>query len=254
MSDIQKYKPPMQISIMAKRLSIEPQEMHNIVINSVMPAKTQITDAQFTTFLSVANEYQLNPLTKEIYAFPTKGGGIQPIVSVDGWLKIINQNPCFDGMEFLDHIDDDGLTSVTCKIYRNDRKHPVEVTEYMEECAGPPKDKYGNKTPWGRWPARMLRHKATIQAARYAFGLSGIIDPDEAQRYEEQGVINITEKDVTPTVEFPKLELEKILTDKDPSQYLPWLTKALNREIKSLDDLSEEEAQATVIKLENSKQ
>ena len=28
----------------------------------------------------------------------------------------------------------------------------------------------------------MLRHKATIQAARYAFGLSGIYDEDEAQR------------------------------------------------------------------------
>jgi len=28
----------------------------------------------------------------------------------------------------------------------------------------------------------MLRHKATIQAARYAFGFSGIVDQDEAER------------------------------------------------------------------------
>jgi hypothetical protein len=28
----------------------------------------------------------------------------------------------------------------------------------------------------------MLRHKAAIQAIRYAFGFSGIVDPDEADR------------------------------------------------------------------------
>ena len=36
----------------------------------------------------------------------------------------------------------------------------------------------------------MLRHKAMIQAARLAFGYTGIFDEDEAQR--------IVEKDVTP--------------------------------------------------------
>ena len=39
-----------------------------------------------------------------------------------------------------------------------------------------------NTDPWRQWPNRMLRHKATIQAARYAFGFSGIADPDEAER------------------------------------------------------------------------
>ena len=28
----------------------------------------------------------------------------------------------------------------------------------------------------------MLRHKALIQCARYAFGFAGLIDPDEAER------------------------------------------------------------------------
>ena len=39
-----------------------------------------------------------------------------------------------------------------------------------------------NTDPWKQWPSRMLRHKATIQAARYAFGFSGIVDQDEAER------------------------------------------------------------------------
>lgn len=190
--------PKNQIELMAARLSIEPQELHNVVLNTLMPSGKQPTNEQFVSFLAVANEYNLNPMTKEIYAFPTKGGGIQPIVSIDGWLKIINSHPHFDGMEFEDKFDDENLFSVTCRIYNKDRKHPTEVTEYLSECQGDTKDKYNNLTPWGRWPARMLRHKALIQAARYAFGFSGIVDPDEAERIKEsQGV----EKEVQGTSE-----------------------------------------------------
>lgn len=177
---------------LADRLNVDGAELQNIILNTIMPAGKQVTQEQFVSFISVANEYKLNPLTKEIYAFPSKGGGIQPIVSIDGWLKIINQHPDFDGMEFKDNADDNGkLISITCRIYRKGRTHPTEMTEYMSECSRP-------TDTWKQWPSRMLRHKATIQAARYAFGLSGIIDPDEAERYQESGVI---EKDVTPEKE-----------------------------------------------------
>jgi hypothetical protein len=37
----------------------------------------------------------------------------------------------------------------------------------------------------------MLRHKAAIQCGRYAFGLSGIIDPDEAERFQDAGIIDM---------------------------------------------------------------
>lgn len=131
---------------------------------------------QIAAFLMVAKEYDLNPITKEIYAFPDKSGGIQPIVSVDGWLKIINSHPQFNGMDFEDKLDDKGsIVAITCRIYRKDREHPVVVTEYMNECAR-------NTDPWKKWPARMLRHKTAIQAGRYAFGFSGIMEPDEFER------------------------------------------------------------------------
>lgn len=178
------------LQAVATRLAVNEQELQNIVMNTIMPNKgNNVSNEQFLSFMSVANEYKLNPLTKEIYAFPAKGGGIQPIVSIDGWLKIINTHPDFDGMEFKDNVDANGnLISITCRMYRKERKHPTEMTEYLNECKK-------NTEPWNQWPSRMLRHKATIQAARYAFGLSGIIDPDEAERYQDQGVI---EKDVTP--------------------------------------------------------
>lgn len=187
----------------AKRLAVSEQELQSIVINTVMPnGGKQVTNDQFVSFMAVANEYQLNPLTKEIYAFPAKGGGIQPIVSIDGWLKIINGHPDFNGMVFEDIREGSELIAITCKIFKKGIEHPVTVTEYMAECKQP------NKEPWQKWPSRMLRHKAAIQAGRYAFGLSGIIDPDEADRYKETGAIQREEKDITPEESLPELTQE----------------------------------------------
>jgi len=130
------------------------------------------TTEQLMALCIVADQYKLNPFTKEIYAFPDKSGGIVPVVGIDGWLRIINDHPQFDGMEVEG--DDD---ECTCKIYRKDRSHPTVATEYMEEC----RRKTG---PWDSHPRRMLRHKAIIQAARVAFGFS-LKDPDEAERIIE---------------------------------------------------------------------
>ena len=136
--------------------------------------KGQVSDAQMVALLVVSNQYGLNPWTKEIYAFPDSNNGIVPVVGVDGWSRIINNHPQFDGMEFVQ--DDE---SCTCIIYRKDRTHAIKVTEYMTEC------KRGNTKPWQSHPRRMLRHKAMIQCARLAFGYGGIYDQDEAERIVE---------------------------------------------------------------------
>lgn len=136
--------------------------------------KGQVSDAQMTALLIIANQYSLNPWTKEVYAFPDKNNGIIPVVGVDGWSRIINSHPEFDGMKFAQDAE-----SCTCIMYRKDRSHPVEVTEYMSEC------KRTNVGPWSSHPRRMLRHKAMIQCARLAFGFGGIYDQDEAERIAE---------------------------------------------------------------------
>lgn len=135
--------------------------------------KGQVSDAQMTALMVVANQFGLNPWTKEIYAFPDKNHGIVPVVGVDGWARIINEHPAFDGMDFQQDAQ-----SCTCVIYRKDRGHPIKVTEWMDEC------KRGT-APWQSHPKRMLRHKAMIQAARVAFGYGGIYDQDEAERIVE---------------------------------------------------------------------
>lgn len=172
---------PSVLGSMANTYGMDRRAFEATLRATVMPANT--SNEQAAAFLLVAREHGLNPFTREIFAFPGKGGGIQPVVSVDGWLKLINSNPQFNGMLFKDELSEDGkLLSVTCQIFRKDRDHAVEVTEYMSECKR-------DTDTWKRWPARMLRHKAAIQAARYAFGFAGIMEPDEAERSEEIEIV-----------------------------------------------------------------
>lgn len=173
-----------QATELAKKFSIEgsPQELVDTLKNTAF--KGNATPAQFNALMIVATQYGLNPFTSEIYAFPSNGG-ITPVVGVDGWARIINGNPQFDGMTF-----EQDAESCTCKIYRKDRSHPIAVTEFMEECKRPTQ-------PWKSHPRRMLRHKAMIQAARLAFGFSGIYDEDEAERIDN-AKNNIAEGEANP--------------------------------------------------------
>ena len=150
----------------------------------------QVTDEQMSALMIIANEYNLNPFTREIYAYPDKGG-IVPVVGVDGWTRIMNEHPQFDGVEFK--FSDEKVTHkgkncnewIECIITRKDRAKPIVVREYLDEVVRTP----SFPTPWDTHPKRMHRHKTLIQAARIAFGFSGIYDEDEAER--------IMEKDVT---------------------------------------------------------
>ncbi len=176
----------------------------------------EVTNEQMMALLVVANKYGLNPFIKEIYAFPDKGG-IVPIIGVDGWSRMINDHAQFDGMKFEfggEKVKLDGAKespeSCTCIIYRKDRGHPTEVTEYLDEVYQPQRGNYPG--PWQTHTKRMLRHKATIQCARLAFGFTGIHDQDEAERIVggEYEVVNAEPtKAETLTDRFSDVEPEK---------------------------------------------
>jgi phage recombination protein Bet len=170
-----------QVSQLAETFGI-PESEELVTVLKATAFKGQVSDAQMSALLIVASQYGLNPWTKEIYAFPDQNNGIVPVVGVDGWSRIINSHPQFDGLDFEQ--DDEACT---CIIYRKDRSHPVRVTEYLSECKRPVK-------PWQSHPKRMLRHKALIQCARLAFGYVGIFDLDEAERIAEpeRGMTDIT--------------------------------------------------------------
>jgi phage recombination protein Bet len=155
---------------MAAKINVDPAKLHATLKATVFKGAS---DDELLALVVVANTYGLNPLLKELYAFPAKGGGIVPVVSIDGWVSMVNNHPQMDGMAFEEHYGEtNDLQAITCRLWRKDRNRPIEVTEHLSECKR-------NTDPW-KMEHRMLRHKALMQCARYAFGFSGITDEDEA--------------------------------------------------------------------------
>lgn len=201
------------VAKMAAKYHVEPEKMLVTLKATAFKVKDgEATNEQMMALLVVADQYNLNPWTKEIFAFPDKQNGIVPVVGVDGWSRIINDHPQSDGLEFRQ-----AETIVTLPdaqpcpewmevvIHRKDRSHPVVVREYLDEVYRPLGTyKDGNKMkpgPWQTHTKRFLRHKCLIQGARIAYGFGGIYDEDEAER--------IIERDITPHVERPAIEMPK---------------------------------------------
>lgn len=189
-----------QVSALARKLDIEGDANKLFQVLKATAFRGDATNEQLVALLIVSKQHGLNPWLKEIYAFPDKNNSIVPVVGVDGWTRIINSHPQFDGLEFEQDAD-----KCTCIIFRKDRSHPIKVTEYMSECARPTQ-------PWKSHPMRMLRHKALIQASRLAFGFSGIYDTDEAERIRESETQTVHQ--VAPVADLmPKPKAEPKVED-----------------------------------------
>lgn len=181
------------IAVIAQNTGASPEDITEVLKGMIVSAKNQhgaqATNAELAIVTGVCATYGLNPLVKECAAF-VSGGKLSVVVMVDGWYKMVNRRPEFDGVEFDDKFDDKGnLASITCRMFIKGRERPVCVTEYMAECRDP------KSSVWQKWPGRMLRHKAYIQCARMAFGISEVIDDDEASRIAANSP---REKDITP--------------------------------------------------------
>lgn len=184
------------VNKIAEKFSVDPSRFYDTLKATAFKQHdgSAPTNEQMMALMIVADQYGLNPFTKEIYAFPDKKGGIVPVVGADGWIRIINDHNQLDGIEFV--ASDVTVTYdrakpcpewIDCIIYRKDRAHPIKVREYLDETYR--QAKYAS--PWQTHTKRMLRHKALIQASRIAFGFSGIYDQDEAERIIEKEVSGV---------------------------------------------------------------
>jgi len=199
----------------AERFSLDPTRLLETLKATAFRQRdgSAPSNEQMAALLVVADQYGLNPFTREIFAFQSRDrGSIIPVVSVDGWVRIINGHPQFDGMSFQWA---DAMASppggMPCPewcevaIYRRDRSHPTVVREFLDEVYRPPGKGSGGyevKGPWQSHTKRFLRHKTLIQGARLAFGFAGIHDEDEARRIVDAETVAVpVEAAAQPTPE-----------------------------------------------------
>ena len=174
----------------ATRYGMSGPALQQTLAKTIFPNAKAATNEQVAALLIVADQYDLNPFTKEIYAFP-QGGGIVPIVGVDGWYKLLHRDPNLSGVQVEFNYKDSTLFSATARIYKKDWEHPIEVTELMEECKR-------NTPAWKNQPHRMLRHRALAQCIRIACGLSGLYMEEEAINFSD--IHEVTDAQVVESV------------------------------------------------------
>ena len=177
---------------LAEKYEMKTEAFLETVKKTVMPSQN-VSNEHLAAFLMVAKEHDLNPMTEQIHAFPSKGG-VKAMIGVDGYIALANRHPQMDGMQTILNRDTDGkVYSATCTIHRKDREHPTVIEEDLAECRR-------DTAPWKQHPNRMLRHKAIMQCVRVAFGGANLTDEDEAidQGYDPE---SRTMKDVSPKTE-----------------------------------------------------
>ena len=128
-------------------------------------------------FLHQIRKYRLDPLSDEIMLFKNPEGQYQTLITIDGWMKLINQDPQFAGMTFKESSELElGIPLwMECSIYRHDRILPITVKEYSAEI----------KTEhllWKTMPRRMLRHRSIQQCARLAFSIHIADQPNTVEK------------------------------------------------------------------------
>jgi phage recombination protein Bet len=178
------------IARFASRFGMEPEKVLATLKATAFRSKDPATNEQMMALMIVAEQYSLNPFTKELYAFPDERAGIVPVVSIDGWTRIMQEAKAFNGYDVRwseETVEWEGKQVPSwCEItiYRRDIEHQITHREWFDEVRR-------NTGPWKSHPRRLLEHKTLIQTARRAFGFAGIYDEDEAARITEATVVTL---------------------------------------------------------------
>lgn len=203
---------------LAKKLESKRQTIKNTVAKKA-------TDDELDMFMHLAKEYNLDPFQGEIYFW--KFGKKDPTImtSRDGYLKIANQHPAFDGMDSgviypgddfkktadgVEHsldISNMGKQPIGAYavVYRSDREVPTRVII-------PFKDYNKDNKVWNNYPSAMIQKCAESMALKRAFSVSGLVSK------EEMGYEQFSEKDVRDFKEAKRLESEQGGTEKGNEQ------------------------------------
>lgn len=137
-----------------------------------------LTDAEMYIGMALIARYRLDPFARQIYV--TRGKhGVFAIVSVDGWIQILDRTEGYDGFEEEWHFRDEeqkDLVWIETKIFSKRFSRPIVYRAYRFEYET--QGGFVSKTmPW-----HMLRHFALRHCARRFTPLGGnVVTEDEAK-------------------------------------------------------------------------
>jgi len=181
------------VADLAAQAGLSPQNYYEAVKRQCGCAGAE--DSDFAALLLTARAHDLSPIMREMWLFPGQNRSVRPVISHDGWFKILTRHPRYVHHVFREGEDDDGrygeVDIFTRESCANDLP-PYQHREYLREVTKGP--------TWKTYPKRMLRGRTISQGARHCFGIAGV-DPDEAAMpHGEDDEPRVVPVDVRPAV------------------------------------------------------
>jgi len=131
------------------------------------------TQTEFELLMYLAAKYDLDPLSKQIWAVKFQDSPAQIYVGRDGYLQIAHRSGQFDGMKsWVEYDEKDNPVKGKCTVFRKDMSHPFETEVLFKEYST-------GKNLWATKPSVMIIKVAESVCLRKAFSISGVYDPDE---------------------------------------------------------------------------
>jgi hypothetical protein len=99
----------------------------------------------------------------------------------DGYLRVANEHPQFDGMSTTVERDAKNVPiKATCCVWRKDRSHPITCEAYYSE--------YRKSSPvWNQYPSAMISKVAEVLALKRSFSINGVVTEEEIGNQAERG-------------------------------------------------------------------
>ena len=191
---------------LSERFGIDQEKLIQTLRDTVFKVRANeppFTHEEMAAALVLAEKYDLDPFTNEIY-LARASGRLLRMISIDGWIKIVTRHPQYAGEAKDPAFVWDEKTqkpfSCTVSLMRKDCANPVTRTAFYSE--------WHRDTPtWNSMASTMLLHKAYKLCARYAFGIAGVDDEDEA----------VAPYEPAPSTALPA-ELPQLAPPREPGQ------------------------------------
>jgi len=160
-------------------LGTEPSKVFNLLRGAWPTGKGEppLSNEELTSGLALVARYELDPLAREVYVTRHKGK-LMTVIGVDGWVRVLDRTPHYDGFDVEFAWKDEAETEVKwieTTIYSKTREHPTKYRAFAAE--------YSRLSGFvaKSIPIHMLRIFSLRHAVRLFTPISGATSEDEAR-------------------------------------------------------------------------
>lgn len=226
--------------VLAGHLKMDPRQMVNIIKAQCFTGTdaNKVSDEMLGAYVNVAHSLTekapgFNPLLPGmLYAYPTRNGGIQPMIGPDGIYALLSSRDDVEGFDSNAELDQNGKVVSALAWIKVTGKTTFQKRVWLSEW------RISSNPNWSTRPAHMLEIRALKQVARMV--IHGIpLDREEMEIVIEQEAKRVT-RDPEPGKPRASLLAEQIREQQDETEPEEERQEAAEEEVDENKAQSEE--------------